>query len=409
MKVAFVHTSLKLYWLPRLTALQKHFEMHGLELIVIELVGTSLVYSFDEESGKKFSWWNCLFPGKTVQEVPVKEISRAAYAMLTNENPDVVICGAIAFPCGAVSIRWANRFAKKVILFDDVKVKNVRRNALVNGVKQLLYNRVDAYFAPSASYCTDLSFWHFRPDVIYPGLNCVDNRFFRKKTAGELATYPFKGIQYHNGVNYLLCVARLVPIKNHSGLLRAWKTACAKSRSLQTWRLVLVGDGPLKRSLQQQIAAEQIPGVVSIDFLPQSALPFYYSASAALILPSFAETWGLVVNEAMAAGLPVLLSNQCNCCEDLVYEGQNGFVFDPANIQSIANAILKLIHHPGRQQMGAASEKIIAAYSLSTFCENLTRAVHDVARMPVKKSGYLATLCINTWKGRFTLAGFNGT
>ena len=65
-------------------------------------------------------------------------------------------------------------------------------------------------------------------------------------------------------------------------------------------------------------------------------LPLYYGLAGAFVLPSLTEPWGLVVNEAMAAGLPVVVSDRCGCASDLVRPGENGFAFDPCDIEQLA-------------------------------------------------------------------------
>jgi glycosyltransferase involved in cell wall biosynthesis len=89
------------------------------------------------------------------------------------------------------------------------------------------------------------------------------------------------------------------------------------------------------------------------------------------------ETWGLTVNEAMAAGLPVLVSERCGCARDLVVEGRNGFTFDPCDVEALSKLMLRLSSTPEdqREAMGRASQEIIARWTPETFAEGLWRAV----------------------------------
>jgi glycosyltransferase involved in cell wall biosynthesis len=91
----------------------------------------------------------------------------------------------------------------------------------------------------------------------------------------------------------------------------------------------------------------------------------YYAFAGCFVLPSTREPWGLVVNEAMAAGLPVIVSNRCGCAEDLVHTGQNGYLFDAGAdgaLESRMNAITNL---PASDlaRMGLRSQEIISNYS----------------------------------------------
>ena len=72
-----------------------------------------------------------------------------------------------------------------------------------------------------------------------------------------------------------------------------------------------------------------------------SLLPYFAHASC-FVHASIQEQWGLVVNEAMAAGLPVMVSNRCGCFDELVVEGKTGFGFDPSKVSELANLMLKV-------------------------------------------------------------------
>jgi 1,2-diacylglycerol 3-alpha-glucosyltransferase len=133
---------------------------------------------------------------------------------------------------------------------------------------------------------------------------------------------------------------------------------------------VLCGDGPERANLesfaqQSAYAAEvHFPGLKS----SRELLPFYAGAGC-FVLPSTREPWGLVVNEAMAAELPVLVSDRCGCAPDLVREGENGFRFDPSQSASLAEQLLRMErrNESERAEMGRKSGEIIARFTPEAF------------------------------------------
>jgi len=99
---------------------------------------------------------------------------------------------------------------------------------------------------------------------------------------------------------------------------------------------------------------------------------------------------GLVVNEAMAAGLPVIVSKRCGCVSELVESGRNGFSFDPYDVAALARHMEYVASGKcDRRAMGAASREIIARWSPMTFAENLTKAVYAACAAPPSKTGLL--------------------
>jgi glycosyltransferase involved in cell wall biosynthesis len=96
----------------------------------------------------------------------------------------------------------------------------------------------------------------------------------------------------------------------------------------------------------------------------------FYAWARAFVLPSLWEEWGLVVNEAMACGLPVVVSANCGCSSDLVEEGVNGFTFDPTDSESLARCLSRYINDPGlTPRQGCESLRIISDYGPSRFAE----------------------------------------
>jgi len=152
-----------------------------------------------------------------------------------------------------------------------------------------------------------------------------------------------------------------------------------RKRYSDPWDLVICGSGPQARELQA--AAAEVSGIHFPGFKQLDELPVYYGLASAFILASsHFEQWGLVVNEAMAAGLPVLVSRACGCAPNLVKEGVNGFTFDPYDVGGLAGLMVRMSSGElNLKAMGEASQVIIAGWTPEVFGENLLRAV-DAAR-----------------------------
>jgi hypothetical protein len=130
-------------------------------------------------------------------------------------------------------------------------------------------------------------------------------------------------------------------------------------------------------------------------FKQYDELPVYYGLAGAFIHASTVEQWGLVVNEAMASGLPVLVSNRCGCAADLVREGVNGFTFDPYNVEQLAQLMLKIsaFSFP-LSTFGASSREIIAAWGTFAFGEGLAEAVSSARKRPPIPARWLDRACL---------------
>lgn len=141
-------------------------------------------------------------------------------------------------------------------------------------------------------------------------------------------------------------------------------------------KLVLVGDGHLKEDMQKYISTHRIEGVHFTGFINQSELPKYYAIADVLVLCSESETWGLSVNEAMASGLPVIVSSNVGCGDDLIKEGRNGFIFPTGDIESLATALKEVFEAIQKGlNMGLESELIIKDYSIEATADGIVAAV----------------------------------
>ncbi|HTA76994.1 MAG TPA: glycosyltransferase, partial [bacterium] len=110
-------------------------------------------------------------------------------------------------------------------------------------------------------------------------------------------------------------------------------------------------------------------------YIQYNQLPTYYGLAKVFILPSTTEQWGLVVNEAMAAGLPVLVSEKCGCAPDLVKNGVNGFQFDPYDQEKLSDLMIRISGQKAKlNAMGKQSQRIVSEWSPENFGKSIKRA-----------------------------------
>jgi glycosyltransferase involved in cell wall biosynthesis len=171
------------------------------------------------------------------------------------------------------------------------------------------------------------------------------------------------------GRRLAIVVGRLVPLKGIEPLLAAWQRLPSEVR--REWRLVFVGDGPL-RSLVDRAAAA---GVAAVGFVQREEIADWYRAADLTIFASLGDVWGLVVNESLACGTPVLCSLHAAACDDLIEHGENGLVFDPADREGTVSALAEALTRPDLERLGAAGPAAEARCSLEGLVDAFRSAV----------------------------------
>ncbi len=165
-------------------------------------------------------------------------------------------------------------------------------------------------------------------------------------------------------------------------LLRLLKAYGRLRRENYGWGLILVGNGSLKVNLARFIDQCSIKDVLLTGFKQKQDIPQYLAVSDTFILPSISEPWGLVVNEAMAAGLPLLISKNCGCYPDIVREGVNGFSFDPFDEEELYRLMECVVQGKfDLGKMGEASLDIIKEYTP----ERAAKVVIETLRFVLKR------------------------
>ena len=156
------------------------------------------------------------------------------------------------------------------------------------------------------------------------------------------------------------------------------------------WDLVLLGDGPLRETLNTQLSTLNLHAHIHLHgFKQYEELPVYYAFARAFVHASTTEQWGLVVNEAVASGLPVIVSNRCGCAPELV--AGNGFTFDPMKEDELAGRLLEMasLSDKDLEDFGEASRRIAAGFGPDRFGEGLEHAATMAIKLTPKKLGII--------------------
>lgn len=177
----------------------------------------------------------------------------------------------------------------------------------------------------------------------------------------------------------VLYAGKLVPRKRPLDLLEAYARVAAD----HPCALVFLGEGAERPRLEAAAARHRLSRVSITGFVNQSEIGRYYAAADVLVLPSEHEPWGLVLNEGMCFGLPVIASDAVGAAPDLVHAGQNGFVYPVGDVPALAGALRHLLDDPARRaHMGARSRDIVAAYSYDADIEGILAALQRVTGGP---------------------------
>ena len=308
-----------------------------------------------------------LAPSAGWRSVSAWHLSRLLWKELNRKNPAAVLVpGYYTLPAVAAAL-WARSHDRLSILMTESTAADHKRVWWKERAKGLLLRVLfDRAVTGGNSHRRYLSQLHFPDHLVGRCYDVVDNDGIARRTENFRSLHSPQEFSLPDRP-FFLYVGRLAEEKNVGVLLAAW---LAYRRDGGDWPLVLVGDGPARQQLEQEAAAEALGSeVLFAGHRTADELTPFYAFAGCFVLPSTREPWGLVVNEAMAASLPVLVSQKCGCAEDLVLEGCNGFHFDPLRpdiLQQLMRQIAALPHSE-RKNMGETSGRRIRAYSPQCF------------------------------------------
>lgn len=359
-------------------------------LRVIEFSTIDNTYAWDTVCSESKYPVAVLFTDSGIDDKPAAKVSFRMQGALDGWAPSIVAIPGWSSPAALLALKWCCETRTPAILMSDSTEHDEPRVWWKEWIKSRivpLYSAALVAGAPHVKYIETLG---LEREKVFTRYDVVDNDYYSIQSERARAASPSLRLQHGLPGNYFLASNRFVEKKNLLRLLEGY-AAYVEQAGESAWDLVLLGDGPLKPTITDGIARVGLgEKVIMPGFKQYNELPIYYGLARAFIHASTSEQWGLVVNEAMACGLPVLVSDHCGCAPDLVRNGVNGFTFDPYDIEEMTNRMLKISHGENDLvAMGLASRDIIRDWSTDTFAENMLKAAQTAIDAPRPKAGWL--------------------
>jgi glycosyltransferase involved in cell wall biosynthesis len=380
------------YHKARLASARQQLAPIGWGAIGLETVSMDAVYQWQAESHADQAGIHTVFPGKALESLSRHQIQQGMDQVLSHLNPDAVAIAGWASSEARACLAWCRKHSKQALLMSETRAADGRRIWFKEAIKSWRIKPFQGAFVGGASHADYLRSLGFRGPVAY-GYDVVDNAYFREESTQWRANDQRMGLISRP---YILASNRFVERKNLIRLVQAFAAVPRSDGSPQgaAVDLCLVGDGPERVALQSTCKALGLPVVEAAPwdvegqvtsaftsprvFLPGfrqiEELPRFYAHACCFVHPAISEPWGLVINEAMACGLPVLCSANCGAAEELVIDSINGFSFDPLDTVSISRVLRSFLNLPPEQKaaMGEASSELIEQrYPTSAFGQGL--------------------------------------
>ncbi len=338
----------------------------GIDLIVIETRPDSQEYPWEFNANPIYKKISFSSTTSSEKDLPNKELDSLFNNLISTYNPSAVL-----------SVGWSDRsymrlliscFYKRIplIIASDSRHRDSKRSLLKESLKQRLLRAYQSALVAgieSREYLLNLG---FSDEAIFQPWDVVDNNFFQNPL-------DLKDKKEHP---HFLCVGRFLKRKNHITLLKAYSKYQEENGKLG---LKLIGSGPLESNIKDIIRTLPNCSLASIlPFQQLEELRVSYKQASAFILASTQDTWGLVINEAMASGLPCIASTACGCTQDLIKNNISGFSFDPMDSKKLTE-IMHLIERQTSSEriaMKSASKQKLQNYTPDAFAIGLEKSIN---------------------------------
>ncbi|GAB1542314.1 glycosyltransferase family 4 protein [Scytonema sp. NUACC21] len=386
MHIVVIFINIGSYHAARLRAAYDACQQKGWNLTAVQATDDTLEHPWGDLKREITFPLKTLVPRVTTPNYTEDDAARILPSFLDNLRPDVVVIPGWGFSISRAALAWCQSRSVSAILMSETKWDDEPRQWWKEQLKFWLYIRkYDAVLVGGELHRDYLIKLGFPGKRIFLGYDAVDNDYFAKQ-AQAARLHPAAARQRQPGIPtkpYFIVVTRLLQRKNVYRLVEAFAAYHQQIGSKQAWDLVICGSGEEEASIRHLLIEKNLEESIHLPgFIPYQAIGDWYGLANAFIHPALQEPWGLVVNEACAAGLPILCSRTVGAAYELVCDGQNGLLFDPYSLQDMTRALLA-IHYldlNSRFKMGQLSQKIVDKCSPQQFAWGLLKAINTTLK-----------------------------
>lgn len=342
------------------------------------------VFFFSETEGRRrwripwekmrFHW--CVLPGMLVahryQGGPIF-FNPSILGALRRGRFQAVVCFGYHHPTIWMALLWCRVNQARALLWSESTMQDTRSlGRAVEWMKRKIITYFDSFIAAGTDQVEYLRHLGASLEKIWVAPDAVDSEFF----SSQSIIYRKQQNEIMNMLRVegpiVLYVGRLLDAKGIPELLSAFEILVAHHSAT----LILIGDGPDQTHYQEICKERGLNSVRFEGFRPQVELPRYYAIADVLVFPTRSDPWGLVINEAMCSGLPVICSAAAGAARDLVRHGHNGFVHQTGDVQAIASHLESILADPETLiRMGECSREIISGFTPRRMAHGFLRAI----------------------------------
>ncbi|MBI2835272.1 MAG: glycosyltransferase family 4 protein [Acidobacteria bacterium] len=342
------------------------FAAAGHDLVPVEFYGGLLGYGWTKDDAERPREWRCLFPDR--MQASRTRVFLELARLVRRERIGVVVINGWFEPVSWWMALTRRRLGVRLVMIGDSTAADRRRRPVAELGKRMFLRRMDAVFTAGTRQRAYLRTLGVSPARVTLGCDVVDNARFAACNPHTGARASAEGGQRRIVIG---TAARLIAEKNLDVAIRAFASVAKAEALALAWRLA--GRGPLEEGLQALAASVEAP-IEFAGFVPHGGMPGFYTGLDLYWQPSVSEAWGLSINEAMAAGLPVLASNRCGCADDLV-RADNGWTHGPSVEELEEGLRAAIARRESWRDMGRRSRDRIAAWGPERFAAGLLDAV----------------------------------
>lgn len=372
--VVIIWRSWQQYHIDRFKALKQSGSALGLSVMGISVLEVSDGIHLSALAEEQEEVLTCVRTAKGLSEWA---LALKVWQVLTSLNPKHLFIIGYQERFSIMALAWAKLFRRSSIMMLESKFDDQPRQfakEVAKSVITFLFDGILAGGTPQFQYAKALLAHKGKVRV---GYDCVDNYWWRCASAGCARE------------RYFLIYGRLVAKKDCQGAVKAFAKYVARSlgMGIQPFRLEIVGSGPEAPNITNEIHSLGLDDFIGMrGYMTRSEVVRWVGSAACVLLPSsHYEQWGLVVNEALACGTPVIVSKACGCVADLVENEKTGFTFAPRNYDELADCMWKVaqLTHEQQLEMALHCAKRVEMFSLDNFADSACGLIAQCSEPPV--------------------------